>query len=232
MIDTQTARTCAFLACQRAGVLLVSPDSPSMLRGAVRAAVAAVAPLSVEEVGARVSIYVPKIIGEIVALLPSPVLAAYPVDRIPCIYLSEGIWNDPVGLVGAVAHELGHAAQDNVASRHGIFGEVAHGVAYLLCGVARADAEATCYVADMTARYVLRGDDLAEYQAGMLEALATAYRLDDHACDHARSTLDSAAASLACGVLHGRGTPIEGMLRELRDIGIPIDRITLPPIGS
>ncbi len=226
-LSLTTARSVARHACEVAGVTLVTPVSPSMLRGAIRAAIAATTPLTLDDVTERISVFVPRIVGEIASLLPEPVLSAYPVDRSPVIYLSDRAWNDPVDLVGIIAHELGHAAQDVVACRTGILGGVAHGVAYLVCDVARADAEATCYVADLTAHVVLEGADALAYTTATLASLKSVYRLDDHALAHAKATLESASASLACGVLHGTGTPIEGILRDLRDRGVAVEGVRL-----
>jgi len=74
---------------------------------------------------------------------------------------------------------------------------------------------------------VLEGTDPLDYVNATLASLKSVYKIDDHAVAHAKATLESAAASLACGVLHGSGTAIEGILRDLRDRGVTIDGIRL-----
>jgi len=218
-ITLADARFVTLQACSDADVILVTPQAPSFLRGAVRAAIAATTTLTLAEVEQRVSFYVPEIPREIIDMLPASVLGRFAIDDRPTIYLSEIAWNDPIILAGVIAHELGHAAQDKAAARMGTLARVAHGVAYLLCDVARADDEATCYVADMTAKIALSGASPEACLAGCLEAMAF-YHLDEHAIAHARAVLESASASLACGVYHGAGTPIQGITRALAARGV------------
>lgn len=217
------ARTAVRAACARAGVSLVTPDMASPVRAAVRLVISATTPLTLGQVAQRVSFYLPRLASEVVALLPSSILLAVPSLSLgPTVYLSERAWADPVTLVGVVAHELGHAAQDAEASRYGTLGGVAHGLAYVSCDLLRSNAEATCYVADLSAAVMLGGVAPGAWIDATLEGLRSTYHLDDHALDHARAVLLSAAGSLACHVLHGRDTPFEGILRDLKARGIDV----------
>ena len=215
-LTIQLAREVVQRACDAANVVLIPPGAPSLLRTTARVSAAAMTPLTLDQVEQRASIYVPEMLTSLVRHLPDNLLKVFPVDVRGAIVLADPVWNDPVDLIDAVAHDLGHRAQEIAAGRTlGIVGVVAHGAAYLLCDLSEANAEATCRVADITARVTLEGADPAAYCEGAIVAMRELYGLDEHALGHAKRVLLSAAASLACGVLHGSGTPIEGMLRDL-----------------
>lgn len=203
--------------CTRHGVMLVTPESPSVLREAVHLTIAAATPLTFEEARGRVSFYLSKLLPEVIGLiraaapwLPDPELSK------SVISLSPTVWEDLIALVGTAAHELVHHGEDCAArGSQGVLGSVTHGGAYLLCDCVRGNSEGLSYTQNLTAEVVLGGRDPAVYIEGVLSRLKTTYRLGDTELENQRRTLSSCADSLRAEVLHGVGSPVEELFHAL-----------------
>lgn len=213
------ARSAVHTLCARHGVLLVTPDDPAPLRTVIRAAIAAVTPLTTAEVDQRISFYVPRVVSELLDLLPRA-LRDHLSPGGAAIYLTERVWGDAALLVGIGAHELGHHRQDlRARGATGPVGSVLHAAGYALHSTVRLDSEVVCYTMDLSAAAIFGGVDPDAWIAGLLPILASTYRGDAHSVEHAERTLRSAAASLRAGALHGEGTPLHDLLRLLVSMG-------------
>lgn len=229
-LDLDLVRTVCRAEARRVGVTLITPDSPSLARAAVRLTIAALSPLTVEEVGQRVSFFVPRLAAEVIELLarlhPAIGAAAEVLDlEAPAIYLSSRAWDvDGVTLAGVVAHERGHDHRDKATrATMGVIGSALWGSAYLVHRVVRGWEEGTCYTSDVTARVVIAGEDPDEVALGAVGSLR-GYDLDASGEAQAVASIRSAARSLKAGALPGVGTPIHETLRALRREGASFGR--------
>lgn len=230
MIDLDLARSVVRDEARRVGLTLVTPDSPSLARSAVRLAIAAWSPLTLEEVDQRVSFYVSRLASDVRGLLarihPAADAAAEVIDlEAPAVYLSSKAWDvDGATLLGVWSHERGHDRRDRAArATLGPIGSALWGGAYLVHTVVRGWEEGTCYTSDVTARVILAGDDPEAVARGALVSLR-GYDLDAQGEATAADTIRSAALSLKAGQLPGVGTPLHETLRALRSRGADLGR--------
>ena len=230
MIDLDLARSVVRDEARRVGLTLVTPDSPSLARSAVRLAIAAWSPLTLEEVDQRVSFFVPRIASDVRSLLarihPAAGAAADAIDlEAPAVYLSSKAWDvDGATLAGVWSHERGHDRRDRaVRATMGVVGSALWGGAYLVHPTIRGWEEGTCYTSDVASRVVLAGDDPEAVARGALVSLR-GYDLDAQGEATAADTIRSAALSLKAGQLPGVGTPLHETLRALRSRGADLGR--------
>ncbi len=214
-VPIDLARAVAASECAAAGVTLVTPDSPSLLRSAAYLSVAALTPLTVAEARERVSLYVPSLVSDVAALIAGVTSLAPMLDK-PAVLVGERAWSDGNILAGVIGHELGHRRRD-VATRGacGVVCSALWGVTYLAHPAVRLWEEGTCMTSDVTAAVILR--DLAPDAAAdeAQRALRSIYNADPASLAIGGDAIESCAASLRAGVLHGKGTAIESVLRAL-----------------
>lgn len=246
-LELDLVRSVVRAEARRVGLTLVTPDSPSIARSALRLAIAAWSPLTLEEVEQRVSFFVPRIASDVRSLLerihPAVGDVADVIDLdAPAVYLSSKAWDvDGVTLGGVWAHERGHDRRDRaVRATMGVIGSALWGGAYLVHPTIRGWEEGTCYTSDVVARVVLAGDDPEAVARGALVSLR-GYDLDGPGEATAADAIRSAALSLKAGALPGVGTPIHETLQALARAGwkpgpwaeaIGADRATVEPGGA
>lgn len=220
--DLDLVRSVVRAEARRVGLTLVTPDSPSLARSAVRLAIAAWSTtLDLEAVEQRVSFYVPRLAADVRNLLSrihsvaGDVLDVVDLEA-PAVYLSSRAWDvDGATLAGVWSHERGHNHRDKaVRAAMGIVGSALWGGAYLVHPGIRGWEEGTCYTSDVAARVVLAGDDPGAVAAGAFVSLK-GYDLDAVGEATATAAIRSAAASLKAGALPGVGTPLHETLRAL-----------------
>lgn len=224
MIALETARAVAREMCSARGVRLVTPDDAPVLRFVVHMSIALASPLTPAQIRERVSVYVPRLVANVVDLLPDEIAALLDVDA-PLILLSASAWSDGDALSSVLAHELGHNARDLAVRASApdlplapLVASVLWGVGYLAHARIRIHEESTCYLADLVMAVVARNEDPHVAAAGILAALREAYRPGD-AMDAAESTMASGVASLLAGELPGVKTPVHDVLKALRAKG-------------
>lgn len=220
-LDLDLARSVVRAEARRVGLTLVTPDSPSVARSAVRLAIAALSPLTAEDVALRVSFYVPRLAHDVLELLsrlhPAAGAAAEALDlEAPAVYLSSRAWDvDGATLASVWSHERGHGNRDKaVRAAAGVIGSALWGGAYLVHPVVRGWEEGTCYTSDVTARVVIAGDDPEAVARGALVSLK-GYDLDSQGEATAADAIRSSALSLKAGALPGVGTPTHETLKAL-----------------
>ena len=215
-LSLDLARRIVREACEDAGVTLVTPDSAELLRLAVHLSAAAASSLTLPEVRAEVSVYVPRLVSDVIDLLPSAIGGVVDLDA-PAVIVSQTAWDDAALLIGTVAHELNHDRRDDAVRARAlvpVVGSALWAVTYLAHPMVRAWEEGVSYHADLVVLVVLRGVDPITAGNAVRESLKH-YRLDAAALALANDAIDSAVASLLAGELPGAGTTIHAMLRRL-----------------
>lgn len=214
-IDLQRA------VCRRraaaAGVPLLTPDAPQLVREAIALAAAAVSPRTLAEVRAGTSFYTPRLVGALWQLLPESVeapLRAVGVDlhATGAVYLSSAAWDRSP--CGTVAHELSHGRRDRVVSAGGVIVSALWIAGYLFHPTVTGWEEGTCRVNDLVALVVFDGlsvDDALKAAAAGVDA----YALSASGREAYLAALESAAASLRAGQLPGVDTEVHAMARAL-----------------
>ena len=199
------------------GIPLVTPDTFSATREAVAAVASLISSRSYAEVTAGTSFYVPRLAGEVLALLPASVtsvlrVATFDLPKTGAIYVSREAWDKHPAAV--VAHEIGHGQQDAVVSARGPVISALWALGVTVHRTVTGWEEGRCRVNDLVGLVVIDGVDidaaLASARAG-----ADAYALDAPGRELYFAALDSAAASLRAGELPGEGTEIHHVLKAL-----------------
>lgn len=236
-IDLDASRATVRAVFARHGVTLVSPDSHAIVRTIVQTVIAAATPLTIADVRARISAYVPQVPTEAAALLSaipnvpavlSQGATAAGLDefmRRPMILVGDLAWNDGAMLLGVAAHELSHHRRNRAeAADCGIVCSLVWGIAYLMSESVRSWEEATCYVNDITADVILHGTPPAAARDRALQSLASPVygSMTAGARGIAQAAFASAAASLARGELPGRDIALVEVLREAMARGVTL----------
>lgn len=224
-LDLDTARAVALEAAAEAGVDLITPGSQEILRKAAYLAAAAATPLTVDEAATRLSLYVPSWVPSVASLVADAAGVHLDPKR-AFIIIGETAWNNPVTVVAMLAHELSHHRRARVVSGNGdtcgTLCAILWAGAYSLHSGVRAQEEATCYSADVTAKVVLGGVSVDDAIAQARQSLAGVYALSPEGLKVANGVLDSVAASLRRGEFHGTDTTIQMLLRKLDARGVDL----------
>lgn len=215
-IDLELARTVVKHEAESAGISLITPDEEQAVRWLAYHAAAAASKLTYDEAKQGMSLYVPEVVESVIVMAAKVVGADAMLPKFgrPLVILSPAAWDDGATLLGVYAHEEGHHndMRWSIRKMGGVIGSIVHSTGYLIHPTLRAWYE-RCYSADMVAAVVLRGKTPEEAAQEALQA-AQVYSLDGPGLELFRATVASVKASLERHQLPGKGSPINGLLRE------------------
>ena len=202
------ARAAAQRLCDSAGVTLLPPDH--LLRPVIVHAVAAASAVGAgsawdsAHVRDRVSVTLPGAGAALGLLRALPSLGGIPVGRLlaglgevaglgrdAVVSIAAETWDDPIGLLATVQHELGHVGQIRA-------GGLPWCLLLLLSSEVRAAAEAPCYGASMAVLVRLGGWSTAAAAEGAMRSLS-GYGLDADGLALAAQMVASHRATLDAG---------------------------------